>query len=332
MAQQQQQQGGGGGSGENSMDILWLVAIIVVGLGLTWYFGKSYISAFVFQVRWVEIVAVEYLIGIWNSIASLVHLPIPNTNDLTVAANHIQANGSTTEFGTLKAISDTVGNYLRYPILVILGILAVVVFQKNVSAKFSSKFTMPRLRKLETTNWPYIIPVAKLNLVDVPLDEGPWAMSTPPLIFAKRHHLIRERKKDDKTILKINNGAAYRVFSMQLGPVYTDVSVLPDYVQALFAIFAAKADFDAKNADQLLKQIAISSGRGELDFKGTKELLDKYKDTKIVKRAINRHAYVTTIMASMLEAARTGGVLASAQFLWLKPLDRQFMVCHEHSR
>jgi intracellular multiplication protein IcmP len=30
-----------------------------------------------------------------------------------------------------------------------------------------------------------------------------------------------------------------------------------------------------------------------------------------------------TVMASMLEAARLDGVLSSAEFLWLKPIDRQ---------
>ena len=37
----------------------------------------------------------------------------------------------------------------------------------------------------------------------------------------------------------------------------------------------------------------------------------------------SRHAYVSTLLASLLEAAREGGVLATAEFIWLKPLNRK---------
>ena len=43
----------------------------------------------------------------------------------------------------------------------------------------------------------------------------------------------------------------------------------------------------------------------------------------MVQKVIQSHAYVLTTMASMLEAAREDGVQASADFLWLKPLDRR---------
>ena len=41
------------------------------------------------------------------------------------------------------------------------------------------------------------------------------------------------------------------------------------------------------------------------------------------KWAGNRHAYVLTTMATLLQMARTDGVVATADFLWLKPVDRR---------
>jgi intracellular multiplication protein IcmP len=38
---------------------------------------------------------------------------------------------------------------------------------------------------------------------------------------------------------------------------------------------------------------------------------------------MKQHAFVNTVMASMLMTARNDGVLASADFLWLKLVDRQ---------
>jgi intracellular multiplication protein IcmP len=72
----------------------------------------------------------------------------------------------------------------------------------------------------------------------------------------------------------------------------------------------------------LLNQIAVSSTSDKLDFKGVRELVKKYKNTKFAKLAEHHHAYLLTVMATLLESARTDGVLATAEFLWLKPLDR----------
>jgi intracellular multiplication protein IcmP len=35
------------------------------------------------------------------------------------------------------------------------------------------------------------------------------------------------------------------------------------------------------------------------------------------------HAYITTAMASLLNISREAGVLATSEFIWLKPLDRR---------
>jgi intracellular multiplication protein IcmP len=43
----------------------------------------------------------------------------------------------------------------------------------------------------------------------------------------------------------------------------------------------------------------------------------------MVKKITDGHAYILTVMASMLTLARLDGVQASADFLWLKPIDRR---------
>ena len=52
-------------------------------------------------------------------------------------------------------------------------------------------------------------------------------------------------------------------------------------------------------------------------------LLFKHVRSKRVGRAVSPHAYLYTVMASMLTLARRDGVLSVSEFLWLKPLDRQ---------
>lgn len=61
---------------------------------------------------------------------------------------------------------------------------------------------------------------------------------------------------------------------------------------------------------------------GVPDYKFVNELLKKYADNPKVKEITSKHAYVYTVMASLLESARSFGVLASAQFIWLRPTNR----------
>ena len=62
---------------------------------------------------------------------------------------------------------------------------------------------------------------------------------------------------------------------------------------------------------------------GKVNFSGTYPLLRKHVQHKVVGKAVSPHAYVLTAMSSLLEVARATGVLASAEFLWLKRFDRK---------
>ena len=51
MAKQQQ----GGGGGDNSLDFLWLIVLIVAVSYAAWFFGKEYLTGFVYWLRYYEI-------------------------------------------------------------------------------------------------------------------------------------------------------------------------------------------------------------------------------------------------------------------------------------
>lgn len=325
MPSQQAAGGGGGGNADNSLDFLWLVVLIVVGVALVWYFTKDFITTFVYQIRYYEIIGLQFILGIWNRIVAFSHLPLPisATSGLSEWFTLIQTKRAAADFSGIANVSTAVGNYLRYPIAAILVILAVVVYRANLAEKFKRVFNMQRLRVAEQKDWPQITPIYKLDLVKQDINEGPWAMAMPPLNFAKKYNLMKIEKENNKTNISLLNGSAHRVFALQLGANWNGAERLPIYTQALFAICAARANRDRDGSNKLLKQIGASSESGKLDFTGTQELLAKHVNTKLVQRVVSRHAYVLTVMASMLELARTDGVLASAEFLWLKPVDRK---------
>src|SRR6202000_266159 len=54
-----------------------------------------------------------------------------------------------------------------------------------------------------------------------------------------------------------------------------------------------------------------------------KAVIKKHQNAQNVQEILARHAYLLTVMSSLLEASREDGVVPSAEFLWLKPLDRR---------
>lgn len=318
-------QGGGGGSQEGSMDFLWGLGAIIALILIVWYFGGKNIALFLYKVKFYQIIVVEYVAGAWNALAAQVTLlPAIQLKTLQNLAARIETGTLSTQYATLQFALATVGKYIRYPVILIILILALVVYSRNVVAKFKIIFSMKRMKDIEQHYWPQITPTAELNLVKEDINKGPWAMSMSPMLFCKHHGLIKGKAPGEgPATAELNRGLAQQIFVMQLGPIWSGPQALPIYGKALLAAFAASANEDRGSATKLLHQINASAMHGKLNFTGAEELLAKHVGSKVVMRVLQRHAYVFCIFASMLELARTDGVFASSDFLWLKPLDRR---------
>ncbi|SRR5579883_7058 len=305
------------GQSDNSSALLWVVAASFATAGFLWFAFKKQIISFYFSIKLVEI----KFISIFTSGLQDVQTAIVNQDPNTFT------------FTDVVKVGEAVGNYLRIPFVLILFALAFVVYFGNTARVFKRTYTMKDLVELEKNNWPQITPVVGLDLIKADLDKGPWAMAMTPMQFCKRLKLLEERrsgpqeglsrKEWNRVEVTLKRGEANKIFALQLGPAWRGVSKLPPHIKALFAIFAARYNGDTKPAQELIKKISASS-REKLDFTGVDELLSKHEKSKGVQKIIQSHAYVLTVMASMLEAAREDGVQASADFLWLKPLDRRF--------
>lgn len=320
MPPSQQQQGG---SSDNSLDFLWMIVIIVGGLAITWFLARAYIISAVLDIRLYEVYLIEYVLRGYTFIAGYLHLPTAHTAAISNDLSIIQAKPTDLTLNQLVDLSNNVGRYLVIPSAFIIGILAALTYFSNLNEKFKHVYSMDSLRKAEYKIWPQVTPVMKVDLVKKDLDEGPWATSLTPMLFAKKHKILREyRDESGKISVSLNEGAAYRIFALQVGQFWRDIETFPMHIQALFAIFLARANQDRKIADNLLDQIAKSSGSEKLDFSDVSSVVKKYKNSKHAKYIERRHAYMLPAMATLLEIARTDGVLATAEFLWLKPIDR----------
>jgi intracellular multiplication protein IcmP len=310
--------GGGGGGGQqpdSGLGPLWVVLAIFIGGLVFWYTGHAYIAEIIFKIRLGEIA----IISLFTDSLSSVHDKIAATAP------------SAATFSFIATISQEVGQKLAIPFAVILCALAAILYRINSRNRFRKIYNMQMLMSQEKNNWPQITPVNKLNLLDIHIHEGPWAMSMTPMQFAKKYKLLEEERVADTTglasrsriVVKVIEARATRVFTQQLGRPWRGVDKLPIHAKALLAIFSAKANGDRESVSKLIRQIAASAeDMGKLNFSGVDVILKKHVDSKIVKRVVSAHAYELTVMASMLEVARMDGVLATAEFLWLKPIDR----------
>lgn len=318
-----QQQGGQ----DNSMGMLWGVAALFFALAVVWYVFKTQLGSFYLSLKLAEISLVLHAFNIF-------HLDTTNVEELLSNVQQLKDQPSLVTFQNLMLVGNLVGKWFRIPLAMLLFVMGVVIYLGNTANVFRRIYKLREFVKLEKTNWPQIVPIAGLDLVKEDIEKGPWAMAMTPMQFCKRYKLLQEvkpqrregmsRKEWDRLEVVLKRGEANRIFAMQLGQVWRSPEHLPPYMKALFAVFAARINADSKAALAMIYQLAASSTHSSLNLSGVDALLKKHVNSKDVQSILKSHAYVLTVMASMLEKARDDGVQASADFLWLKPMDRRF--------
>lgn len=312
--------GGGGGqdpNSENSYALLWILAVIAVVTGVIWYFFKNQLITFFITVKKYEILAISFFIDNEN-----IQKAIQWSN--SAAYYNITQQD-------VSVISTFVGQYLMYPICFLLIVMAIIMLKGTATMRFTKAYSMDTLAHQEKDNWPQIAPVVDIDLIAEEINKGPWAMSMNPMQFARHYKLLKVEmmadrkaawKQEGVTKATVIRDLATQTFAAQLGPLWQGVDALPPHTKALYAAFLARVEHDTDACRAYLGKLARSAAKGTMDYSDTDEYLKKYK-SKAADLCQKKHAYVSTVMTGMLTLARTDGVLASADFLWVKPIDRR---------
>ncbi len=301
---------------DNSMAMIWVLAAVFIFGAIIWMVFKKQIIGFYFTIKLWEIGLVGYFTDSLANVQTYIVGTDPNAMT----------------FQDMVKVGEAVGDYIRYPLVFLICIFALIIFLASSTRIFKKTYSMKDLATVEKVNWPQITPVVNLNLAKVDIDKGPWAMALTPMQFCKKNNLLQEfrrarqegmsQKEWNRIEVSLKRGEANKIFAIQLGPLWTGINRVPPHVKALFAAFAARLNGDGKGAADLFAHINRSSTT-KLDFTGADALCKKHYDTKLVQKIVQSHAYLLPLMAEMLVAARTDGVQASADFLWLKPVDRR---------
>lgn len=236
--------------------------------------------------------------------------------------------------GTFLGLASVVALYpFKWIFIALILIAGVWALTRGPGTEHRKVFNLNSLIAKQAGMFPIIKPFIAFN----PSDQPPRAPGSPvpaelPL-FAEA--LGPEEWIAYNTIplqgTSLDQASCFKVFARQLGGRWQGAAKLAPYKQILLASFCLKASRKRADADNMLSRLAVcwSHDKG-LRLKQDKALLKEAQKVlrnrdlaqKVLSRC-NQHAWETTaLIRGLLTAREEGGVLAPAQFIWLRAHDR----------
>lgn len=220
---------------------------------------------------------------------------------------------------------------LRYAFSAILVVLAFWAYSFGPKCLYRMTLSLDRLIKRQAPNFPIISPFVSFNPSNqpprppgspVPAELPPFAEALGPEEWLAYYDIPAPDGK-------VDTDAAARAFMKQLGAPWRGPMHLAPYRQVLLAAFCLKAVRKRRESDLMLGTLAQcwSNDRGlKLNAALLREARKILRDrdlTGAILSKCNQHAYENTaLIRALLTAREEGGVLAPAQFLWLRAYDR----------
>jgi len=223
---------------------------------------------------------------------------------------------------------------LKYPIVALLLGGALWCYFLGPDTQYREKLGLDGLIQRQSKNFPAISPFVDFNPSNQPVRPpgSPVPAELPPFAEALGPEEWLAYYENPMPDGKVDQEAAAEAFTRQLGAKWRGPAKLKPYQQVMLAAFCLKAARKRDAADHMLGRLAQCWHH--------KKGLNLRKERKLVKEAqkilrdkgisgstlanCNQHAYVTTaLLRGLLTAREEGGVLAPAQFVWLRGYDRE---------
>ncbi len=246
------------------------------------------------------------------------------------------------------------GSWIRWPFALLLVLFGVAAIFMGRVGGLVRRFNMESLLKNNAESFPCLRPVVgrgKYLLSPESYDSGLWKVARTPAQFALEHGLLLdEQGKPFSPEQALKNGLpstelpawgkarldgekALAVLTDQLGKPFEGYEGLSPCRRALSVAFLAYADGDKKDCVALLDAVSLSyreeTGQASCPLLEDGDFANKLKTqwehhaSVLNEKCLSIHAaYELPWFMALLYRARQKGVLASSQFLWLRPLDR----------
>lgn len=222
---------------------------------------------------------------------------------------------------------------VRWFVAAIIGMIGIWAYTRGPGTQYTQVFNLDGFINFQSKTFPAISPFIKFNPAkqpprppgaEVPAELPPFAEALGPEEWLAYNQIpIKDRD--------IDKNAVFKAFSRQLGGRWKGAKNLAPYKQILLAAFCLKAARKRDASDAMIGRLArcwsIDGGlqlskESGLVREARKVLNNKDISFNVLKKC-NQHAWETTaLLRGLLSAREEGGVLAPAQFVWLRAYDR----------
>lgn len=265
-----------------------------------------------------------------------------------------EADPASLSWETMQKVLHYTGSWIRWPFALLLVLFGVAAIFMGRVGGLVRRFNMESLLRNNAESFPCLRPVVgrgKYLLSPESYDSGPWKIARTPAQFALENELLLdEQGKPFSPEQALKNGLpstelpawgnarldekkALAVLTEQLGKSFEGYEGFSPCRRALAVAFLAYANGDKKGCVNMLDM--VSSSYNEIDGnadcpvltdtafeKRLKKAWARHKDVLSEKNMASHAAYELPWFMALLYRARQKGVLASSQFLWLRPMDR----------
>ncbi len=317
-------------------DGMWMVVLIGAFIALfcwvIWYLFKFQLIQFVLWVRVAELGLLALIFGD-DHVMNVPGFPnrpmsVGEWRDFALMADPKEI--TLAHMGVTAWMASSILKYLFCFILILLMLWSVF---KGPTSMYRRTLGLDGLIHEQSKIFRSIVPFVNFNPSDLPF-RAPGSPVPAELPLFSEALGPEEWIAFNKIPLpdgKVDYQAAERAFARQLGPRWTGALKQPDYIQIILAAFCLKSNRKRTQADDMLGRLAscwndqkglmLSRDRGLL--KEARKILKDKKLSDNFHKKINKHAFVATALLRGLDVARSeGGVLAPAQFVWLRGHNR----------
>ncbi len=318
-----------GSNNTHDNGIAWAI-LIVLAIGicyLIWYVFEFEIKNMIRWIKWSEMWLVSWFVSSDYTIAY--GSKVYNFHDILDQTPKISYTRLSDD---RMGLIHTAASYpLRYVYATLIGILAIWALLRGPETQYRRILGLDGLINVQSKIFPVIAPFVNFNPSKQPVRPpgSPVPAELPLFSEALGPEEWLAYNQIPMPDGEIDEEAVEDAFVKQLGQPWRGAQNLPDYKKVLLAAFCLKAARKRAESDLMLSNIAEcwdhKSGlrlSGALVSQANKILKNKDLTHATLSQA-NRHAFQTTALLRALYCARNeGGVLAPAQFVWLRGYDR----------
>ncbi len=307
-------------SQDKELMIVVAIGLVVLVLWMIWEYARDIIVWFSFSLTYAQLYLLSWIVdfgpvtqGYMEFLKGVFRSP----------DDPLYVDPFSVEWKEISFMSNLAGSYFKWLYTFLIAAMSIMTMFKMKGGGMSRKFSLTgsfgaSLADFQAEHWKVFSPGAKFDPDALSAEELP---ARTPMEWMQLNNVSL---KDGE----IDTEAAEEAFTKQLGERWQGMDKAPAHIKALCVAFYLNAKRD-KSAREVKEQISVAytaKSRSEAE-KEIEELFQKTladpKFSKMIDKYAKQHAYTNTAMFRLITWSRNlGGVFASAEIRWLKPIDR----------